>query len=124
MRIFLVENDADTLRVLKRLLERMGHQVTTSINMEDGLSGIPTSNCDVLLSDIGLPDGSGWELMQRVEKSRPFYAIAMSGYGSPADLRASAEAGFRDHLVKPFTREQLLAVLQKANAETHVSAPH
>ncbi len=117
MRVFLVDNDTSTLDVMKRCLETMGHQVMTADNMESALTGIPATEFDVLMSDIGLPDGNGWELLRRVQKPNPFYAIAMSGYGSPADIRASAQAGYRDHLLKPLTREQLQEALQKASAE-------
>jgi CheY-like chemotaxis protein len=117
MRIFLVDNDIRTLDVMRQHLETMGHQVITADNMEGALNGIPATEFDVLMSDIGLPDGNGWELLRKVQKPKPFYAIAMSGYGSPADIRASAAVGYRDHLVKPLTREKLQEALQKASTE-------
>ncbi|GEP44102.1 response regulator [Brevifollis gellanilyticus] len=123
MRVFIVDNDTKTLDVLKRCLETMGHQVMTAENMEGALHGIYESDFDVLMSDIGLPDGNGWDLLRQTQKRKPFYAIAMSGYGSPADIRASAAVGYRDHLVKPLTREKLQDALQKARAETVTCGP-
>jgi DNA-binding response OmpR family regulator len=67
---------------------------------------------DVLISDVGLPDGSGIELMA---KSRDvLVGIAMSGFGTDADARRSLEAGFSQHLIKPVTMEKLDAALQGA----------
>lgn len=84
--------------------------------MNEALREIPGSHCDVLISDIGLPDGDGWELMRRLKK-RPQYAIAMSGLGMTGDRARSREAGFRHHLVKPTGPEQLAEILEGAARE-------
>ena len=68
-------------------------------------------------TDIGLPDGNGWELIEEMGESRPAYAIAMSGYGMRADLNRSAEAGFRHHLIKPISAKKLDTLLKVAAAE-------
>jgi CheY-like chemotaxis protein len=117
LRIFLVEDHSDSLDLLRIYLEHSGHIVLFASSKAEALSGIPNANCDVLLSNIGLPDGSGWDLIREVGKSRPAYAIALSGFGMEADCERSAEAGFRHHLVKPVSVAKLTALLDQALAE-------
>jgi two-component system CheB/CheR fusion protein len=112
----VVENHEDTRVLLCILLEQMGHSVQTAASMNEALREIPASRCDVLISDIGLPDGDGWELMRRLEH-RPRYAIAMSGLGMNGDRARSREVGFRHHLVKPTGPEQLAEILESAERE-------
>ena len=116
LRIFVVENHDDTRVLLCILLEQMGHTVKTAASMNEALREIPRSSCDVLISDIGLPDGDGWELMRRLER-RPRYAIAMSGLGMNEDRAQSREVGFRHHLVKPTGAEQLAEILESVAGE-------
>ena len=65
LRIFVVENHEDTLTALTGYLTQMGHAVRSALTMEDALRKLPLADCDVLISDIGLPDGDGWELLRR-----------------------------------------------------------
>ena len=85
--------------------------------MGEALAVLATEKFDVLISDIGLPDGDGWELLRRAGPSRPGYAIAMSGFGMNADRVKSREAGFRSHLLKPFVPDDLDHSLEEAAAE-------
>lgn len=112
----MVENHEDTRILLCILLEQMGHTVRTAASMNEALREIPAGDYDVLISDIGLPDGDGWELMRRLER-RPRYAIAMSGLGMQGDRAKSREVGFRHHLVKPTGPEQLVEILESAERE-------
>lgn len=117
LRIFLVENHADTLKWLTLYLEQMGHTVASARTMEDALHALPESSCEVLISDIGLPDGDGWQLLQRLRESArevPGYAIAMSGYGLNADRSKSKAAGYSEHILKPFKAAELQAMLGEA----------
>ena len=116
LRIFVVENHPDTLKWLKMYLEARGHTVFTAVTMGETLAAFPASQCDVLLSDIGLEDGDGWELMERLDP-RPAYAIAMSGFGMMADNERSQAAGFRHHLLKPYQPSELDAFLAEAAGE-------
>jgi len=84
---------------------------------EEALNEIANANCDVLISDIRLSDGNGWDLIREMGKLRPRYAIAISGYGTEADREKSAQVGFRQHLVKPISSKKLAAVLEEADAE-------
>lgn len=116
LRIFIVEDNADTFRALKVYLERRGHTVSYASCMTDALATGPKagSNYDMLLSDIGLPDGDGWELLRRLKPDARCYAVAMSGYGTDDDISRSNEVGFHSHLIKPFTKGTLDAVLEQA----------
>jgi CheY-like chemotaxis protein len=112
--VFLVENHEDTVRYMQLYLQQLGYEVAVAADMSKALEEIPKSQCDVLISDIGLPDGDGWQLMELLGSSRPPFAIAMSGYGTGNDQRRSREVGYDHHLVKPFTPDALLALLRQA----------
>jgi CheY-like chemotaxis protein len=117
LRIFVVENHADTLKYLRLYLEQLNHVVETAKTMSEALAVLARKKFDVLISDIGLPDGDGWELLRRAGPSRPGYAISMSGYGMNADRTKSREAGFRNHLLKPFMPDDLDQSLEEAALE-------
>jgi CheY-like chemotaxis protein len=76
----------------------------------------------VLISDIGLPDGDGWQLMEKLGNHRPRFAIAMSGYGTSNDQRKSHAAGYDHHLVKPFIPDALQALLSGAENSKETQA--
>lgn len=117
MRIFVVENHGDTLDCLAFYLQEIGHTVESACSMAEALEKIPAANCDVLMSDIGLPDGDGWELLQNLGKNRPHYAVAMSGFGRTSDRLKSKAAGYRHHLLKPVTPDQVDQLLEEARQE-------
>ena len=116
MRIFLVENHPDTLAYVQRHLVRAGHEVETAQTVAEAVSALSSSRADVLLADLGLPDGDGCTLLEMLGSARPTVAILMSGSGSAADLARSAAVGFQTHLVKPFLPEELDRALQRALA--------
>jgi CheY-like chemotaxis protein len=118
LRFFVVENHQDTLDAIKMFLEAQGHSVETALDMKSALKLAPETKFDVLISDIGLPDGDGWDLMKRLREQIPgLKAIAMSGYGMRGDLDKSKAAGFAAHLIKPFGPVELDAALKKVLAE-------
>lgn len=117
LRIFIVENHPDTLESFTFYLESEGHTVFSATNLQEALERIPETNCDLLFSDIGLPDGTGWDLLGRLERNRPPYAVAMSGFGMNADRKKSFAAGFRQHLLKPITPDMIDEVLAEATRE-------
>jgi CheY-like chemotaxis protein len=69
---------------------------------------------DVLVSDIGLPDGNGVELMATLRRHGPLRGIAISGFGTSTDVRRSLDAGFERHLTKPVHLDELVAVIEPA----------
>ncbi len=117
LRILAVENHPDTREFLTAMLESLGHTVIVAESVRAALTIAQRSDCDVLLSDIDLPDGDGWELLSLLNLPRPMYAIAMSGFGTTSDLNRSKAAGFRHHLVKPLGLEQLEDILRAAAME-------
>ena len=116
--ILLVEDHRDTLRSLKLLLTRLGHQVLSAENMTEALRISEAQPFDLLLSDIGLPDGSGLELIRQIRKTREVNAIAVSGYGMDEDIRRSQEAGFFEHLTKPISLDRLQEVIDRIEAQS------
>jgi PAS domain S-box-containing protein len=110
-RILLVEDHADTRAVLERLLRRYGYDVRTAGSVAAAVeaAGAPF---DVLVSDIGLPDGTGYELAERLRERGELCAIALSGYGMEEDVRRSREAGFAEHLTKPVDIHRLHEVIE------------
>ena len=115
LRIFVVEDDNDALAAIQIYLEQLGHIVFSARSKAEALKKIPRANCDVLISDINLPDGNGWEILEEIGNLRPNYAIAISGYGTKADRQRSAESGFRHHVVKPVFPDSLNDVIERGN---------
>ena len=115
--LLLVENHIDTLNILHSYLLSLGHRVVPARTMEEAISALSNEEFDVFLSDIGLPDGDGWQLMRRVHEHSPHvYGIAMSGYGTLSDREKSRTAGFRHHLLKPFSPDELETLLETADS--------
>src|SRR4051812_35900635 len=120
LRVFVVENHEDTAKYCRLYLEAAGHQVCEARTLTAALTEIPVARCDVLISDIGLPDGTGWELLETLRQRglpHPSYAIAMSGYGWTADQLKSTAAGFRHHVLKPFDIDKMDGLLAEAACE-------
>jgi PAS domain S-box-containing protein len=113
LRILLVDDHRDTLRTLKILLTRLGYGVVTAESMSEALREVEAEHFDLLVSDIGLPDGSGLDLMKQIRKRQGIDGIALSGFGMEDDLRKSREAGFVDHLIKPVNLDRLQAAIQR-----------
>jgi CheY-like chemotaxis protein len=88
---------------MSRLLGRRGHSVTTADGVESALSAVHQESFDLVISDLGLPDGSGLDLIRRLGESgfKSIPGIALSGFGMDEDVRRSREAGFVEHLIKP-----------------------
>ena len=113
LRVLLVEDHAETARLLSRLLEYSGHAVTTAGNVASALRLAREGGFDIVVSDIGLPDGTGYDLMKQIQQECPVPGVALTGYGTDDDLQKSTEAGFADHILKPIDAHQLEAVLSK-----------
>lgn len=118
LRILVVDDHYDTLHSLKLLLARLGYQVLAAENMMDALRIAEREPFDLLLSDIGLPDGSGHELIKRIREKRSVMAIAVSGFGMEEDVRRSRDAGFFDHLTKPVSLDRLQQVIEQVQAQS------
>jgi PAS domain S-box-containing protein len=115
LHILVVEDHDPTLAILIRLLERAGHHAVPAATVAAGLAAASgDGRFDVLISDLGLPDGTGLDLMVQLRNRDPrLIGIALSGYGTEEDLRRTREAGFSAHLVKPVDFGQLHNTLQE-----------
>lgn len=118
-RILLVEDHADTAGLMQRLLEAEGHEVTIAETLTAALTAIEQSPPDLLISDLGLPDGSGLDLMRQLTAcGRRIPGIALSGYGTATDIAQSRAAGFVEHLVKPISFDAVLAAINRVDGAT------
>ena len=99
--ILVVEDHEDSRVALARVLQRRGYKVTAADGVTAAFRQFKASAPDLIICDIGLSDGTGWDLMKRLHELGPVRAIAMSGYGMEHDVKKSREAGFAEHLTKP-----------------------
>ena len=113
LRILFVDDHAETRHVVGKLLTLMGHEVTTADCVSSALRQAELIRFHLLISDIGLPDGTGHGLLSRMLARSPIVGIAISGYGAEEDVEQSLDGGFAAHLVKPITVAQLEAVIAK-----------
>ncbi len=116
LRLLLVEDHADTARILVRHLERAGITTVQATGVDNAIMLAARGPFDLLVSDLGLPDGSGCDIMRHVSAVYGMPGIAMSGYGREEDMRRSSDAGFSEHLVKPIDLRELLAAIRRVAA--------
>jgi signal transduction histidine kinase/CheY-like chemotaxis protein len=119
LRVLLVEDHPDTAMQLSRLLTRAGHQVTCagSIREAEETATQGRDGFDILISDLGLPDGSGHDLMRNLTRHHRIPGIALSGYGMDDDIQNSIAAGFSRHMTKPVDWQELQVAIQKVARE-------
>lgn len=111
-RILLVEDNGDSAATMAMLLEEFGFEVEAAADVAQALHAVDSAAFDLLISDLGLPDRSGIELMQELrQRCNKLKGIALSGYGRQEDLRRSKEAGFSVHLVKPVDADLLMETI-------------
>ena len=113
-RILLVDDHDDTLRVLTRLLRGSGYAVRAATSVAAALEAAGgAERFDLLISDIGLPDGSGADVIKQLKARYDIRGIAVSGFGMDEDVRRSREAGFDEHLTKPVNFQVLEAAIRR-----------
>ncbi len=120
LRLLLVEDHADTINSFGRLLVRRGYELRTAMNVADAIGVAEGYEFDVLISDIGLPDGTGLDLMRRLTTAagnRVIHGIALSGYGMQEDIDRSRAAGFTSHFIKPVDIVQVYNALNRIGKE-------
>jgi CheY-like chemotaxis protein len=119
MRILLVEDHQDTRQILTRLLTHWGFEVVPAETLESSLSCLDSEPFDVILSDIGLPDGTGYALVSEARRrGKKVLAIALSAYTYPSEVNIAKLTGFDHHLSKPCDCQQLRSLLgQKTEHE-------
>jgi DNA-binding response OmpR family regulator len=97
---------------MKMMLERRGYEITVAHSAEQAVEEAHERDFDLLISDIGLPDRSGYDLMRELRESKGLPGIALSGFGSEHDISKARAAGFAEHLTKPINFEQLEEAIQ------------
>lgn len=118
LRILVVEDEADTLEFLGRFLTAQGAQVTTTTTAEEALAQLGRWDADLLISDIGLPEVDGYELLERIRKAESgagggMPAIALTAYVRPEDRARAFRAGYQEHLGKPIEPNELIAAIAR-----------
>ena len=116
VRLLIVEDHPDTAELLASLLEMRGHVVKTAGSVREALALASAEPFDLVLSDVGLPDESGYDLMRKLHAMMPIKGIAMSGWGRDQDIAMSRDAGFIEHLTKPVAMKKLELALERAQA--------
>lgn len=111
--ILLVDDHADTRAIMSRLLSLHGHQVKNAGTCAEALELSRNHHFDLLISDLGLPDGSGHDLMATIQTEQSLKGIALSGYGMESDIERSRIAGFLAHLTKPVEFSALQKTIQE-----------
>jgi PAS domain S-box-containing protein len=112
LKVLLVEDNEFTSSAMAEVLEVLGHQVGVATTVSEALALARQETFDLLISDIGLPDGSGLDVARAwtvLQAGRP--AVAITGYGMDEDIRRCHEAGFADHLTKPVNFARLEALI-------------
>jgi PAS domain S-box-containing protein len=113
LRVLLVEDHADTRRAMEIILRKHHCEVISASNAHEALKVVANESLELVISDLGLPDKSGLELMVQLHKKFGLVGVAVSGYGMEEDIAASRDAGFVEHLTKPITAEALKGMLDR-----------
>jgi CheY-like chemotaxis protein len=113
-RIVVVEDHETTARALKMYLETQGYVVTVADGVRAALNLAKKSVFDLLLCDLSLPDGSGWDLMKQLSAKQPVRGIAFTAFDGPGDVARSRAVGFLEHLVKGCPAEEVTRAIEQA----------
>ncbi len=116
IRVLLVEDHADTARVMTKLLQGCDYDVSWAASVAEALTVAAAARFDVLVSDIGLPDGTGHDLVRELRSRHPILGIALSGFGMEHDIQRSKDAGFEEHLTKPLNFQALIDTIERLTA--------
>jgi signal transduction histidine kinase/ActR/RegA family two-component response regulator len=114
-KILLVDDHEDTCTGMRMILERRGYRVKTAHDVQSALALADDYPFELLISDLGLPDGTGFDLMRELRRRRgdSIRGVALSGFGMESDIERSMEAGFEVHLIKPVNLERLSEILRE-----------
>jgi CheY-like chemotaxis protein len=111
--VLCVDDHADTLVAMAKLLQQRGHAVTTARGYGDAMLRARRQRLDVLVADVGLPDGNGLELLSELQSLYPIPGIVVSGYAMPNDVDRALTAGYAMHLSKPIDVPQLFKAVER-----------
>ena len=122
-RILVVEDHVDTAFGLKMYFSGLGHDVRVALDVKSALAAAEEGPFDILLSDLLLPDGNGWDLLRQLRARGPVCAIALSGHNDDDDIARSKEAGFLLHLAKPIAMPELNRVFNEVMKPGSIPPP-
>lgn len=122
--ILLIEDHEDTAEVMSQLIRALGHEVAVAASVAGALALTAAQRFDLVVSDIGLPDGSGIDFIRAFRKASAAPAIALTGFGTDDDVRRSIDAGFTAHLTKPVNFEQLERLIEETVTQRASDAPN
>jgi PAS domain S-box-containing protein len=122
LRVLLIEDHEDTAQVMQNVLRQMGHEVERCSTVATACQKLHHAQFDVLLSDIGLPDGTGIDFIKVAREICQTPAVALTGYGMAEDVERCLQAGFDEHLTKPIDFERLQNTLSRISATRAPSA--
>src|SRR5213593_3031808 len=111
LRILVVEDHSDTLQALSRLLSHFGHEISLADGAQNALNILGSKEFDVVLCDIALPDGNGYDIIVEAKRKGAVKAVAISGFAAREDIERGRKAGFDFHLEKPVDFHELRSVL-------------
>lgn len=118
LKILVVEDHLDTAIVMKHILTEAGHLVFHATSVASAIEAVTSNSFDIIVSDIGLPDGDGVGLIQALRKLCDAPAIALTGYGMREEIERCLRAGFNKHLIKPVTFDTLIETIAQVHAAT------
>lgn len=123
LRLLVIDDDADTCELITFMLEQCGAIVTTATSAREALDILAHSKIDILISDVGLPDSDGYELIREVrlldnENGKSIPAVALTAYAAKEDQRRALSAGFQFHIPKPVEPSKLIAILSHLGGRT------
>ncbi|NML31314.1 hybrid sensor histidine kinase/response regulator [Paraburkholderia antibiotica] len=118
--VLLIEDHADTAEVMAQLIRSLGHEVTVVGRVDDALAATQLQRFDLVVSDVGLPDGTGLDFIKAFREHSDAPAVALTGFGTDEDVRRCLSAGFTSHLTKPVNFGQLETMIEgAAQARAH-----
>jgi CheY-like chemotaxis protein len=124
LRVLVVDDEPDTRELLKTMLASCGAEVTMASSAKLALEEMEGSQFDVIVSDIGMPEMDGYELMQRirglpVERGGKTPAVALTAYARAEDRLRALRAGYKMHVSKPIERAELIVVVASIVDRSH-----
>ena len=117
LHILVVEDHGDTRRVLTGLLGHFGHDISAADTVQSAKAFLEAKQFDAVVSDLGLPDGTGYEVIREAKKRQKLMGVALTARGEEDDVQQGREAGFDFHLTKPVDFAELRNVLGKIGAQ-------
>jgi CheY-like chemotaxis protein len=112
--VLLIEDHEDTAEVMVQLIRGLGHDTTVATGVADAMAAARATTFDLVISDVGLPDGTGLDFIASFRERSAAPAVAMTGFGSDDDVRRCLAAGFTSHLTKPVNFLQLEQIIESA----------